>query len=161
MGIFHIIIFFGILLTFEFKHRKYLKSPQSSDPKKSDDSLGPYVLQIDSAEFSKLITAGRELVLLDDLVLDVSVFKSEHPGSKFILDSCLGQDISRYFYGGYALAGDPAPSYAHSKLAYDLAHTLIYARLLGCGSEKSNDLMQIRIVDKQPINSKTSLFVMK
>ena len=43
------------------------------------------------------------MVILDDFVLDVSKFMSEHPGGKFSISHNIGRDISKFFYGGYTL----------------------------------------------------------
>lgn len=53
--------------------------------------------------FNKRIAAGDKLVILDDLVLDVSQYISCHPGGKFLLEHNFGRDISKFFYGGYSL----------------------------------------------------------
>ena len=42
-------------------------------------------------------------MILDDLVLDVSKYYSEHPGGKFLIEANIGRDISKFFYGGYAM----------------------------------------------------------
>lgn len=44
---------------------------------------------------------GKDWVILDDLVLDVSEYASRHPGGAFFLKHSRGKDISKYFYGGY------------------------------------------------------------
>ena len=36
-------------------------------------------------EFNKLVSEGRKLVILDELVLDVGSFISRHPGGRFAL----------------------------------------------------------------------------
>lgn len=36
-------------------------------------------------EFQKRISVGEQLVILDDLVLDVSKFKHNHPGGTFVV----------------------------------------------------------------------------
>jgi len=38
--------------------------------------------------------------MLDNLVLNVEKYMSSHPGGKFLLESNIGFDISKYFYGG-------------------------------------------------------------
>lgn len=54
-------------------------------------------------DFEALLKKGEKLVILDDLVLDVSWFMGEHPGGLFTLEHNVGRDISKFFYGGYSL----------------------------------------------------------
>ncbi len=50
-----------------------------------------------------MISAKRELVLIDNLVLDVHEFDGMHPGGKFVIQNNIGRDISKFFYGGYVM----------------------------------------------------------
>lgn len=64
-----------------------------------------------------------QLVILDDLVLDVSEYMSNHPGGKFLLEHNIGRDISKFFYGGYSQDGNLIANgaasmvYRHSNLS--------------------------------------------
>ena len=64
------------------------------------------------------VANGTPLVLLDNLVLNVSEFMNQHPGGRFLIRHHIGTDISKYFYGGYALEGNlgrsPAQGHNHS-----------------------------------------------
>ena len=72
------------------------------------------------SEFDSKVANGEDLVILDNFVLDVSEFKLSHPGGVFSLEHNIGSDISKFFYGGYALELNKpsvlAP-YAHSNQA--------------------------------------------
>ena len=57
-------------------------------------------------EFENLVKKGRKLVILDDMVLDVGQFIRHHPGGYFSLNHNIGRDVSKFFYGGYALEGN-------------------------------------------------------
>ena len=46
---------------------------------------------------------GRALVVLDDLVIDITQFISHHPGGRFVLKTTIGRDIAKFFFGGYNL----------------------------------------------------------
>jgi cytochrome b involved in lipid metabolism len=73
------------------------------------------------------------LVILDDLVLDVTDYMDNHPGGKFLLQHNIGRDISKFFYGGYALDGNMVGAdkrNTHSNIARLQIETLIIARLL-------------------------------
>jgi len=48
-------------------------------------------------EFEDRVAEGEQLVILDDLVLDVSLFKNEHPGGLFLFEHHIGMDISKFF----------------------------------------------------------------
>ena len=53
-------------------------------------------------EFDSFIKEGKKLVILDDLVVDTSLFAVNHPGGRFVLDMNVGRDISKFFHGGYS-----------------------------------------------------------
>mmetsp|Transcript_16504 Transcript_16504/g.25504 ORF Transcript_16504/g.25504 Transcript_16504/m.25504 type:complete len:288 (+) Transcript_16504:162-1025(+) len=57
-------------------------------------------------EFEKRVEKGEQLVVLDDLILDVKEYASVHPGGEFLLSRNIGRDISKFYYGGYALDGN-------------------------------------------------------
>jgi cytochrome b involved in lipid metabolism len=74
-------------------------------------------------EFEDRIEGGEELVIIDDLVLNVGKFKSEHPGGKFLLEHNVGRDISKYFYGGYVLENTTGlKPVRHSNLAVKIVN---------------------------------------
>lgn len=72
---------------------------------------------------------GRKLVLLNELVLDISEFINYHPGGRFVLKTNTGRDISKYFYGGYCLEDNqgarPGEGYNHSNYARMIVEGLI------------------------------------
>ena len=86
-----------------------------------------------SAEvFQQALTNGRKLVILDELVLDVTKFIDQHPGGRFVLSHNIGRDISKFFYGGYSLEDNmgqkPASPYTHSTFARMIVNDLAIAR---------------------------------
>jgi cytochrome b involved in lipid metabolism len=42
-------------------------------------------------------------MILDNLVLDVEGYLIHHPGGQFVMTRNYGRDISKYFFGGYAM----------------------------------------------------------
>lgn len=44
---------------------------------------------------------GRNLVILDNYVLNFNDYHHYHPGGRFMLEKNRGRDISKFFYGGY------------------------------------------------------------
>ena len=57
-------------------------------------------------QFESAIENKIPLMLLDNLVLNVSEFINQHPGGRFLIRHNIGHDISKYFYGGYCLEGN-------------------------------------------------------
>ena len=84
-------------------------------------------------EFEHKVKNGEQLVVLDDMVLDISKFIAHHPGGKFALQHNIGQDVSKFFYGGYNLDGNlggaPAPGHKHSNYARKIVNKIVVAQL--------------------------------
>jgi hypothetical protein len=81
-------------------------------------------------EFNERVSQGEQLVLLDDLVLDISSFKHEHPGGEFLLDFHKGKDVSKFFYGGYVLENQSGMKpYTHSNVARTIVNKIAVAKL--------------------------------
>ena len=82
-------------------------------------------------EFARCVENGIPLLLLDNLVLNVSEFINQHPGGRFLIRHHIGQDISKYFYGGYGLEGNmgtsPAKGHLHSQVAKMIVNDIIVA----------------------------------
>ena len=83
-------------------------------------------------EFEEHIAEGRQLVILDELVLDVGEFIDQHPGGRFLLSHNIGRDVSKFYHGGYSLedniGGSPAKGYAHSSFSNHVVNDLAIAR---------------------------------
>lgn len=84
-------------------------------------------------EFERRLAAGEKLLILDDLILDVSEFYKVHPGGKFVIEHTVGTDIAKFFYGGYSLEDNmkptPAFGFRHSNYARMIANDIAIARL--------------------------------
>lgn len=76
------------------------QAPIELTPPPANKHLGK---QMTAAEVAAEVKTGRNLVLMDNLVLDFTDYKYFHPGGKFVLTKCIGRDISKFFYGGYTL----------------------------------------------------------
>ena len=73
---------------------------------------------------------NRKLVILDDLVLDVTLFANSHPGGRFLIEKNAGKDISKFFHGGYNLEPlNGGWNHKHSNYARKIVNSLIVARL--------------------------------
>lgn len=88
------------------------------------------------ADFEAQVKKGKKLHILDNLILDLSSFASQHPGGTFLIEQTAGRDISKYFYGGYSLDAnhsDPNsgqnPVHAHSNLARKVVQRHVVAYL--------------------------------
>ena len=77
-------------------------------------------------QVAAMVAAGKKLVLLDNLVLDLNGFERVHPGGKFNLTHNLGRDISKFFYGGYQLVNEKGKSpHTHSQAALDILPRMV------------------------------------
>jgi cytochrome b involved in lipid metabolism len=127
LGIIDIILFFAIILIIEIFYRIYLSRPYKPH-KIPDATLTP-------DEFNRKVREEKQmLVILDELVLDVTEYMENHPGGKFLLEHNKGRDISKYFYGGYGLDGNlvykGAKPHTHSNIARAIVESLSVARLV-------------------------------
>jgi cytochrome b involved in lipid metabolism len=62
-----------------------------------------------------MVQQGANLVLLNELVLDIQDYDLHHPGGKFMIRNNIGRDISKFYYGGYAIQDNP--KHIHSNQA--------------------------------------------
>ena len=66
------------------------------------------------------------------MVLEVSRFLDEHPGGRFSLEHNIGQDISKFFYGGYSLENESkVEAHAHSNDARLIVNQLVVGYIGG------------------------------
>jgi len=75
-------------------------------------------------EFNQFIKEGKKYVLYNNYVLNVSWFRFEHPGTSYAIDSNIGKDIGKFFYGAYTMENYVGPhthSYVASKILIKLA----------------------------------------
>lgn len=82
-------------------------------------------------EFEEAVANGRQLFILDDMVVDFSEYIRYHPGGSFVLKHNVGKDISKFFYGGYSVEGNltglPPLGNNHSNYARIIVNDLIVA----------------------------------
>ena len=101
------------------------------------------------------------MVILDDLVLDVTEFMDNHPGGKFLLEHNKGRDISKFFYGGYAMDGNlvanGAISHTHSNVARAIVESLTIARLLPNKTKIMKENMEVVPTFSATIKGRTSV----
>ena len=94
--------------------------------------------------------------MLDDLILDVGEYIFEHPGGTFVLEHLIGQDVSKYFYGGYALEASKGDQpFFHSNVSRAIVNTLIVARL-----NESAPTMNVVIKESYALNDSTEAYVL-
>jgi len=89
-----------VIIIGECIHRKNLRTPVAL--KTAKDIVPSLTLK----EFNIEIENGSNLVILDNLILDITDFINEHPGGRFVLKHNIGKDISKFFFGGYCLEGN-------------------------------------------------------
>lgn len=73
--------------------------------------------------------AGRFLVILNEMVLDLGDYLKHHPGGRFVLVANRGCDISKFFYGGYSLEDNDqsVKGHNHSNYAKLICNSLVVA----------------------------------
>ncbi len=128
----------------------------------------PYVLPalvINNDEFERRLHNGEKLVILDDLVLDVSEFYKVHPGGKFVIEHTVGTDIAKFFYGGYSLEDNmlptPAFGFKHSNYARMIANDIAIGRF-DCGEQGSVvSYCRLRTDKDNVVNKLTRSFVLE
>ena len=87
-------------------------------------------MSMSRVEFAEAIRDGQKLVLIDNLVLDVTQFLEHHPGGKFVININVGRDISKFFFGGYSLENNTDGSgkgHNHSSYARMIVNDLAIA----------------------------------
>ena len=87
---------------------------------------------MDLKEFKNRIANGEELVVLDDLILDISNYQFNHPGGAHVLKYNVGRDISKFYYGGYQLENYSGldTHHNHSQLAMRVVQQLVIGVLI-------------------------------
>jgi hypothetical protein len=122
-------------------------------------------LVMNAEEFERRLHNGEKLMILDDLVLDVSEFALYHPGGKFVIEHTVGTDIAKFFYGGYSLEDNmkptPAFGWRHSNYARIIANDLAIARF-DCGPDGSvESWCRLRWDLDNEVNKLTRSFVLE
>ena len=77
---------------------------------------------------------GRKLVIVDNLVIDVSEFIEKHPGGKFILEPYIGRDASFVFNRDQDLK-ESAYIHSQSNYARKVLQELAIARLVSTNEQ--------------------------
>lgn len=72
--------------------------------------------------------AGCRWVILGGYVYDVGPFLKSHPGGAYLLERCIGSDISQFFYGREAFDSS-VPKQRHSQRAWALLRNMCVAAL--------------------------------
>lgn len=146
-GIINICVFYGLLIVIEIIHQIF---------KRQETPFKTCRVFITSEEFDQRITQGEKLVLLDDLVLDVSKYCDNHPGGKFLLEYNIGRDVSKFFYGGYSMENftwKPRIHY-HSNIARTIINQLVVAKI-----QTVTPRFEAKILNKTYQNSATNTII--
>ena len=108
-------------------------------------------------EFYSRIRKGDYLVILDDMVLDMSKFRWNHPGGNFTIEQNIGRDVSKFFYGGQMLENNLSTTpYAHSNIVRLIVNTLIIGTL-----EKEAPKFSCKITERVSVSTKIQTMVLK
>jgi cytochrome b involved in lipid metabolism len=73
--------------------------------KQEDKLVAPDVI-ITEEEFEQMVLDGKNVCILDDIVLNLEDYAYMHPGGEFLLTYTVGRDISKFFFGSYTLDGN-------------------------------------------------------
>jgi hypothetical protein len=84
-------------------------------------------------------------------VIDLSKFKFNHPGGKFVLEHNVGRDISKFFYGSYMLENN-VTRHLHSNIARRIVNEITIGRLKDNTSPYTMIVSASQVVNE---NSKT------
>ena len=144
LGIIHFVLFFSLLFICEVI---FIIVKRRETPYKA------VTTKMTLSQFNDLVKEGQQLVILDDMILDVSRFKTNHPGGKFVIEHNIGRDISKFFYGGYTLENGRTLPHTHTNIARYVVNSLVIAKL-----EEETPVHIGVVEDKHSINSNTSVF---
>lgn len=99
------------------------------------------------------------MVILDNLVLNLNGYERQHPGGKFTLIKNLGRDISKFYYGGYALVQKEGAYgvHAHTEASRSIVKQMIVGWM--SGQEQTEDIC-CTVQCRYNLNPATATFVM-
>ena len=94
---------------------------------KTDGSLP----QLTYDEFRSRVSDKQQLMVLDNKILEIKDWEQFHPGGKWVLQKCVGRDISKFFCGSYHLLYDDKKNrrHFHSSTAIQIANDLTIAQV--------------------------------
>lgn len=85
---------------------------------------------INEEAFANRIENGEKLVLVEDYIVNIEPFMSKHPGGEFALRHNVGKDVTKFFFGGQALAvSSKVAPHQHSNAAKRILKSLIIGKL--------------------------------
>ena len=88
---------------------------------------------MDIEEFNRRIKKGEKLSILDDKALNVQDYMEHHPAGRFLIEHCVGRDMSKFYYGGYSLenySGNKPKRYPHGYIPAKIVDDLVVAHLV-------------------------------
>ena len=111
IGILSFLFFINLVLVSEYVHRKKARSENLAAQQREENELAlktgkKYSSQVKeyTAQMVDIaVEKGEKLTILDNLILNTNGYERIHPGGKFTLIKNFGRDVSKFYYGGYAL----------------------------------------------------------
>ncbi len=149
LGVLHLVAIFFLVVIFEVFH---YKSKQGEVTFTGGDGG---LIYITKDEFNQRLAEGENLALIEDLVVDLSKYKFNHPGGKFVLEHNIGRDISKFFYGSYMLENDLKP-HVHSNIARNIVNELTVGKLVETAITHT-----MVISASQVVNSNCKTFILR
>jgi len=99
--------------------------------------------------------SNKKLAIFDQFVINLGGYFFDHPGGKYVLDQCVGQEIGKYFYGAYSL-DDNIKVHKHSFIAGKILSKLAVGKLSQPEETKSLVSKSAKIGDVKDSNSEIS-----
>ena len=168
MGIISLLFFLNFVLVSEYLHRKKARSDNAAKNFSKDHELATkngaknnmHVKEYTAQQVDIGVEKGEKLVILDNLILNLNGYERQHPGGKFTLIKNLGRDISKFYYGGYALVQNQGAFgvHAHSEASKRIVKQMIVGWTQG---QQYVEDISTTVQVKYSINDATATFVMQ
>ena len=114
-----ILVAFVVGLFIDERHREHVSQPgilKFDQDEARRISMSQAVNSLTMAEVRANVVGGAKWVVLGSYVYDIGPFIRNHPGGAYLLERCIGADVSQFFFGREAFDGSVLP-HAHSQRA--------------------------------------------
>lgn len=116
---------------------------------------------------SEILAKNRNWVFMDEFILDISGFISNHPGGSFMLNKVQGEDVGKYINGCSSIGNGISP-YTHSQMAKNIMKYLLIGSihfnndvLIKKNDDAMYENMEWEIVRKYKVSDSTWCIEMK
>ncbi|OMJ80375.1 hypothetical protein SteCoe_19368 [Stentor coeruleus] len=122
--------------------------------------------QLTHEKAMEMIKNGAKLIFADDLVLNVKYFMLSHPGGRYMINECIGEDTGKYMVGCSSYGENMLP-YTHTEKALSYYKNLAIAIIpspagyITSPTNTSLDLMEFTLASKKALNDSIYLISLK